>query len=78
MKSRKALSASTRVRGSRVIGKDTARMNRTPQEICNTPASDGGTLTRGAYVAWGVCGFGMARSWGCTTTCVPVASPLPS
>ena len=37
-----------------------------------------GTLTRGAYVAWHGFGFGMARSWGCAITCVPVASPFPS
>ena len=38
MKSRTALSACTRVRGARTIGKDTARLKRKPQEICNTPA----------------------------------------
>ena len=38
----------------------------------------GGMLTRGAHVACGGCGFGMARSWGCATTSVPAASPFPS
>jgi hypothetical protein len=34
-------------------------------------ATDGGMLTWGAYVAWLRCGFGVARSWGFPTPCVP-------
>ena len=41
-------------------------------------AIDVGMLTRSAHVAWRRCGFGIARSWGCPTPSLPLASPFPS
>ena len=43
-----------------------ARLHEAPPR-CRARASDAGTLTRGAHVAWWRHGFSMARSWGLPT-----------